>query len=183
MATFYTKQYLCDFEDLTSNKISRNKMLEVTAEDVQSTRKYMQISFGSDYFQDSPSAVDYIFGPNEIGTRTYNTDYYCEQTTYNPSQMYRWSMVDPKFIAFDSEDTSYTSNFTGSAWGVSGWINPETDYEGWVNNIKDTYTTGGVPPESVNLYIFKIINLKMDAGFSTSARYVPIMFAGNDPNL
>jgi len=174
---FFHKQWICDFEDLTSNKESRNGMLEVTAEDTN----YMQISFKSAYFQDKGG--NYLFSPCELGSQTYDTDYFYEQTTYNAGQMYRWYMNDPKFIAFDTDNANYYQAFTGSQWSFSGWVNPDTDYNGWVNNITSTYEAGGALPESVNLYVFKIINLKMDESFSANARYIPLMYWGNDPNV
>lgn len=180
---FFHKQWICDFANLTSNKKSKNDMLEVTDEDTVSARKYMQISFKTRYFQDDGSS--YIFAPCEIGEdpSRYDEDYYYEGITYNPSQMYRKYMVDPKYIAFDNDRSGYHTAFTGTQWSVAGWSNPETHYNDWINNIANSYAAGGDPPESVNLYIFKIINLLFDGSFSTNPRYIPLMYFGNDPNI
>lgn len=179
---FVHRLFECDFQDLESSKISRNRMLEVTAEDIVSARKYMQISFRSDYFQDNGES--YLFSPCELGDYAgrYDEDYYYEGITYNASQLYRKYMIDPKFIAFDNDRGGYDTAFTSSQWSTAGWTPPDLDYDGWVANIEDSYTAGGLPPEKVNLYVFKIINLKFDGVFSTNARYVPLMYMGNDPN-
>lgn len=179
---FFHKQWICDFENLTSSKKSMNDMLEVTAEDTVSARKYMQISFKTRYFQDD--GTSYIFSPCEIGVTPgrYDENYYYEGITYNGSGMYRKYMVDPLFIAFDTDRTGYDTAFTASQWVVAGWSNPSTDYAGWVNNIASSYAAAGLLPDSVNLYVFKIINLKFDGSFSTNDRYIPLMYMGNDPN-
>jgi len=93
-----------------------------------------------------------------------------------------YPMVDPKFIAFDNDRSGYDTAFTGVQWYVAGWSNPESNYEDWIDNLKDSYTAGGLQPESVNLYIFKIVNLKFDGSFSTNPRYIPLIYMGNDPN-
>lgn len=180
---FFHKQWVCDFENLTSNKKSRNGMLEVTAEDTVSARKYMQISFNSRYFQDI--GENYLFSPCVLGTNPsrYDKDYFYEQNTFNPDQLYRGYLKDPKFIAFDTDNSGYWNAFTSAQWSNSGWTPPDSDYNGWLNNIAQSYANAGLAPFSVNLYVFKIINLKFDESFSTQARYVPLMYMGNDPNI
>ena len=180
---FFHKQWVCDFENLTSNKKSRNGMLEVTAEDTVSARKYMQISFNSRYFQDI--GENYLFSPCVMGTNPdrYDKDYYISQDSYIPTYLIRTFMKDPKFIAFDSDNLANYQAFTSAQWSNSGWTPPDQDYNGWVNNIAQSYAATGLAPFSVNLYVFKIINLKFDESFSTQARYVPLMYMGNDPNI
>jgi hypothetical protein len=176
---FFHKQWVCDFEN-TKDK-STNDMLVITDKDITSARKYIQISFNDIYFQDL--GYQYIFSPCEMGVTPgrYDLDYLYGAITYNPSQLYKTFHNNPKFIAFDS-DRDLSNAFTDTDWFVAGWSRPGTAYNDWIANITDSYTAAGLPPYTLNLYVFKIVNLDSGGILSGSDMYIPMLYMGNDPN-
>jgi hypothetical protein len=178
---FFHKQWVCDFQNKTTNKISENDMLEVTAEDLTSARKYIQISFRDRYFQDL--GYKYLFSPCEMGVTEgrYDKDYLYGAITYNPSQLYRTYHNNPKFIAFDT-DRNLPDAFQTNDWVVSGWSNPAASYNDWITNIGESYAAEGIPPYTLNLYVFKIVNLVATGILTGGDLYIPMLYMGNDPN-
>jgi len=185
MTTRYVHYRLfeCDFQNNTaSDAKTENGVLQVVSRNIGGAEDYLMIDFADNIFQDN--STDYLFTPLQIDTSGTTKDYAFDIVTYTGSLASAPKLVNPKFIGFSSDDTAYYSAFTSSIWSVLGWTPPDSDYNGWIDNLAQSWANGETNPNqlNVNLYVFKVINLPFTGAFSSNTRWLPVLYYGNDAN-